>query len=89
MNQSKTDFGTVHESQLLRFGITWRREHQVALLLGAVLGIVAGFSIGFNHNGIHLATLQQWAAGGSGIRWAVLGALFGAGVIYVQRLLRI
>ena len=67
---------------------TWRLEHQVALFLGALLGIVAGFLIGFTHNDVHLATLQQWVSGGSGIRWAVLGALFGAGVIYIQRLLR-
>jgi hypothetical protein len=68
--------------------LTWRREHQVAFLLGTVLGIVAGFLIGFIHNDIHLSTLQQWVAGGNGIRWAVLGGLFGAGVIYVQQLLR-
>jgi hypothetical protein len=69
--------------------LTWRREHQMALLLGTVLGIAAGFLVGFIHNEVHLATLQQWVAGGHGIRWAALGALFGAGVIYVQRLLRI
>jgi prepilin signal peptidase PulO-like enzyme (type II secretory pathway) len=67
--------------------LTWQREHQVALLLGTVLGIVAGLLVGFTHNDIHLTTLQHWVAS-SGIRWAVLGALFGAGVIYVQRLLR-
>jgi hypothetical protein len=67
----------------------WQREHQVALLLGTVLGIAAGFLIGFSHNDVHLSTLQQWVAGSGSIRWAVFGALFGAGVIYVQRLLRI
>jgi hypothetical protein len=69
--------------------LTWRLEHQGALLLGTVLGIVAGLLVGFIHHDIHLATLQQWISGWSSIRWAVLGALFGAGLIYVQRLLRI
>jgi hypothetical protein len=68
--------------------LTWQREHQVALLLGTMLGIVAGLLVGFTHNNIHLATLQQWVAGGPGFRWGLLGAFFGAGLIYVQRLLR-
>jgi hypothetical protein len=68
--------------------LAWQREHQVALLLGIVLGIVAGLFVGFTHNDIHLATLQDWVARGHALRWALLGAFFGAGVIYVQRLLR-
>jgi hypothetical protein len=68
--------------------LAWQREHQVALLLGTVLGIAAGLLVGFAHNNIHLATLQQWIAEGHSFRWALLGAFFGAGVIYVQRLLR-
>jgi hypothetical protein len=69
--------------------LTWQREHQLALLLGTVLGIFAGLLVGFIHNDVHLATLLQWGvANGHGIRWAAFGALFGAGVIYVQRLLR-
>ena len=55
--------------------LTWQREHQVALLLGTVLGIVAGLLVGFTHNDIHLTTLQYWVAG-NGIRWAVSGAFF-------------
>jgi hypothetical protein len=68
--------------------LTWQREHQVALLLGTLLGIVAGLLIGFFRHDIHLATLQQWIFSWSSFRWAVLGALFGAIMIYVQRLLR-
>jgi hypothetical protein len=69
--------------------LTWQREHQAALLLGTVLGIFAGLLVGFIHNDVHLETLLQWGvANGHGIRWAVFGGLFGAGVIYVQRLLR-
>jgi hypothetical protein len=68
--------------------LAWQREHQVALLLGTVLGIAAGLLVGFAHNNVHLATLQQWIAEGHSLRWALLGAFFGAGVTYVQRLLR-
>ena len=68
--------------------LTWRREHQVALLLGAVLGIVVALLVGFMYNGVHYATLGTWLWGGSPLRWAVLGALVGAGVIYLQRLTR-
>src|ERR1700689_3742521 len=34
--------------------LAWQREHQVALLVGAVLGIAAGLLAGFAHNDIHL-----------------------------------
>jgi hypothetical protein len=66
----------------------WQREHQVALLLGIVLGIVAGLLVGFVHDDVHLTTLQLWIGAGPGLRWALLGAFFGASVIYIQRLLR-
>src|SRR5712671_594327 len=36
------------------------------------------------HHDVHLATLQQWFASWNSFRWAVLGALFGAGVIFVS-----
>lgn len=68
--------------------LAWQREHQVALLAGTVLGIAAGLLAGCALNNIRLTTLQQWFADGHGLRWALLGAFFGAGVIYVQRLLR-
>jgi hypothetical protein len=68
--------------------LTWQRRHQVALLLGTVLGIVAGLLVGYVHNDVHLTTLQLWLRAGPGLRWALLGAFFGAGVIYIQRLLR-
>ena len=68
--------------------LAWRREHQLALLLGTVLGIALGLLVGCALNNIHLAALQQWVAAGHGVRWALLGAFFGAGVIYIQRLLR-
>jgi hypothetical protein len=52
--------------------LAWQREHQVALLVGAVLGIAAGLLAGFAHNDIHLATLQQWIVEGHSLRWALL-----------------
>jgi hypothetical protein len=68
--------------------LTWQREHQMALLIGTVLGIVAGLFVGYVHHDIRFATLQQWFSGWSSVRWAVFGALFGASLIYIQRLLR-
>jgi H+/Cl- antiporter ClcA len=68
--------------------MTWRREHQVALLLGIVLGIVLGLLLGFMYEGIHLATMQERWSIASRFRWAILGALVGACVISIQRLLR-
>jgi hypothetical protein len=67
--------------------ITWRREHQVALVLGVVLGIVLGVVVGYMHGGIRYASLEQWNIE-SRFRWAILGAFVGACVILIQRLLR-
>jgi H+/Cl- antiporter ClcA len=67
--------------------MTWRREHQVALLLGIVLGIVLGLLVGFMYEGFHVATLERWNIA-SRFRWGILGALVGASVITIQRLLR-
>jgi hypothetical protein len=68
--------------------LTWRREHQVALLLGTALGVVLGLVVGFVHNDIHLATFGAWSADLHSFRWGAMGALVGAGVVYIQRLLR-
>jgi hypothetical protein len=66
--------------------LKWRREHQVALLLGAAVGIAIGLLIGFIYNGVHYATLPQWL-GWSAFRWGVLGALVGGTTIYMRQLL--
>jgi hypothetical protein len=66
--------------------LTWKVEHQVALILGAAVGIAMGLLIGFIYNGIHYATLTQWL-GSSALRWAVFGALVGGTTIYVRELL--
>jgi len=67
--------------------ITWRQEHQVALVIGVLLGIVLALAVGFMYDGIHYATLNRWNIG-SIFRWGILGAFAGACVIYIQGLLR-
>ena len=64
-----------------------RLKHQVALLLGVVLGIVLGLLGGFMYDGFHSETVDYWTIG-SRLRWGILGALVGACVIFIQRLLR-
>ena len=68
----------------------WRREHQVAIILGAILGALILVVIGFMYRGLNYGMLTSglfWSA--SPARWAILGALIGGCVVYVQRLLRI
>ena len=43
--------------------LTWQREHQVALLLAIVLGIVLGF---LSASCTRAFTMRQWRAGTSG-----------------------
>jgi hypothetical protein len=67
----------------------WRREHQVAIILGALLGAVILEVIGFMYRGLNYGLITSglfWSA--SSIRWAILGALIGGCIIYVQRLLQ-
>ena len=66
--------------------MTWRREHQVALVLGLVLGIVLGLVVGYLHGGARYESLDHWSFD-SQFRWGVLGAFVGACLIYIQRLL--
>jgi hypothetical protein len=69
--------------------LQWRSEHQVALLLGVVVGIALGFVTGYTHHNIHFdnaAELSSYLTG-SGLRWGVLGALVGGTIIYIQQLL--
>ena len=70
--------------------LQWRSEHQVALLLGVVVGIALGFVTGYMHNNIHLhdGSFSLYLSRGSALRWGVLGALVGGTIIYMQQLLR-
>jgi hypothetical protein len=66
----------------------WRQEHQVAIILGAILGAVILEVIGFMYRGLNYGIITSgffWSA--STARWAILGALIGACIVYVRRLL--
>ena len=81
--------------------LNWRREHQVALLLGGTIGIAMGLVVGYMFDSFWgmfavLATsgssgppkmVDTWLASGSSLRWGVFGALFGGAVIYTRQLL--
>ena len=57
---------------------TWRREYQVAIILGAILGAVILEVIGFMYRGLNYGTISSalfWSARTT--RWAILGALIG------------
>ena len=66
--------------------LTWRHEHQLALLLGLVIGIILGLLVGFMYGGFHYLTVDRWPIAGR-FRWGLLGAVLGVLVIYTQRLL--
>lgn len=69
---------------------TWRREHQTAIILGAILGAAILVVIGFMYRGLNYGTISSellWSS--STARWAILGALIGGCIVYVQRLLQI
>jgi hypothetical protein len=60
--------------------LQWRSEHQVALLLGVVVGIALGFVTGYMHNNIHFTdtvSFSSYLTGGGALRWGVFGALVG------------
>jgi len=70
--------------------LQWRSEHQVALLLGVVVGIALGFVTGYMHNNIHFTdtvSFSSYLTGGSALRWGVFGALVGGTIIYMRQLL--
>ena len=67
----------------------WRREHQTAIILGAILGAVMLLVIGFMYRGLNYGTISSellWSSRTA--RWAILGALIGGGIVYVRRLLQ-
>jgi hypothetical protein len=71
--------------------LAWPRAHQIALVLGAILGAVIMVVVGLMYRGVNYGILTSesglvWSA--SAIRWAILGAVLGGGIIYVQRLLQ-
>jgi hypothetical protein len=70
--------------------LQWRRKHQVALLLGVVVGIALGFVAGYMHHDIRFenaAAFSTYLMGGSALRWGIFGALIGGTITYIQQLL--
>lgn len=81
--------------------LNWRREHQVALLLGGAIGIATGLVVGYMFESYWslfavLATagssgpprtVETWLGSGSSFRWGVFGALLGGAIIYTRQLL--
>ena len=70
--------------------LQWRSEHQVALLLGVVVGIALGFVAGYMHHDIRIdntAAFSNYLTKGSALRWGVFGALIGGTIIYIRQLL--
>jgi hypothetical protein len=66
----------------------WRREHQAAIILGAILGAVVLLVIGFMYRGLNYGEIVSellWSS--STARWAILGALIGGCMVYLRRLL--
>jgi hypothetical protein len=66
----------------------WRREHQAAIILGAILGAVVLLVIGLMYRGLNYGAMSSellWSS--STARWAILGALIGGCMVYLRRLL--
>jgi uncharacterized membrane protein YeaQ/YmgE (transglycosylase-associated protein family) len=68
--------------------LAWRREHQVAVILGAILGAMILIVIGLMYRGLHYATISSGLWTPSTARWAILGALIGACMVYIRKLLQ-
>jgi xanthine/uracil permease len=70
--------------------LQWRSEHQVALLLGVLVGIALGFVTGYMHHNVRFenaAEFSSYLTGGSALRWGIFGALVGGTIIYIRQLL--
>jgi len=68
--------------------LSWRIEHQAALVLGAILGAAIALVIGLMYHGAHNGMFGEVLLSWIGVRWAVLGALIGAGIVFNGRLLQ-
>jgi hypothetical protein len=70
----------------------WRREHQVALLLAAIVGAALGFIIGYMHHNVRYedaTAFSLYLTAGSAFRWCVFGALIGGTVVYIRELMHV
>jgi len=80
----------------------WKREHQIALLCAAVLGVVLGFMVGLQSVPRYLYWSMWW--GGDEytdhvsfiiywgclrlLGWTLFGSVLGASPVYIYRLLK-
>jgi len=69
----------------------WKREHQIALVLGGSLGAMVGAIYGAIHR-VEDHLLRSFYSDAAWqmhmVMWAAVGCLLGATLVYVQRLLR-
>jgi hypothetical protein len=66
--------------------LTWRREHQLALIVAAIIGVIIGLAVGYMYHRVQFATSSLWFWSWSSFRWAAIGAIIGAAVIYIRQL---
>lgn len=72
----------------------WQREHQVAMgiaaAIGAILGIMAAYSLGYREAAQTTTPFRWWWYHSllDSWGWILFGALIGAGCVYVRQLLR-
>ncbi len=68
--------------------LEWKREHQAALGLGAIIGLLVGPIVGFSVSG-NGANWDYWIwQFDRTAPWAVFGALIGAAIIYAAEMAR-
>ena len=83
--------------------LQWKREHQLALLSAAALGLIIGVTVGLhqvNPYGVRVAW-KLWCTGSWGgctyfrpgywlavAAWAAFGGAIGAALIFIRQLLR-
>jgi hypothetical protein len=67
----------------------WSAEHKTALIVGAIIGAMVVVVFGFVYRGLNYGTITSTLfLSASTLRWAILGALLGGGMVYVRRLLQ-
>jgi hypothetical protein len=76
--------------------LNWKREHQVALGIAAVIGAVMGVLIGYlvyavargADGAMSFGRWLEYSIWAAALLWAIVGALIVGGSAYMQRLFR-